>query len=150
VVGAGPQGSSGVPVSLRSNPGWLACILTYLAVAKWTNWDFTLPTIPPDQAVPAFVHMCLIARALEETIYRLVVCVPTPATFGPKTAILVSGATFAGLHFVYGNPSPDNLLAGDVLAWAYLESGSLVFPIALHSLGNAVAFAAQLVAWHLR
>lgn len=122
-------------------------ILAFLLVATLMNWEFTIPQIPPDQAAFVFLQMCVIAPIVEELIYRLALCFPVAGTFGPTAAILLSGATFAGLHFVYGNPSPDNFLAGYVLAWAYLKSGSIVVPIVLHSLGNSIAFAAQLGIW---
>ncbi len=123
-------------------------ILAATAVAQWLNWEIAIQPIAPDQMVSEFVHMCLVAPVLEELIYRLVLCVPTTATIGSTGAIILSGATFAGLHFAYGNPGPDNFVAGYVLAWAYLKSGSIMVPIALHSLGNSVAFAVHVGAWY--
>jgi membrane protease YdiL (CAAX protease family) len=51
-------------------------------------------------------------------------------------------ARFALLHHRYGNLSPENALAGLLLGWAYLRSGSLALPILLHSVGNALVFLA--------
>jgi membrane protease YdiL (CAAX protease family) len=48
---------------------------------------------------------------------------------------------FAWLHQLYGHLSPDNALAGLLLTWAYLRSGSLAVPIAPHALGNALVTA---------
>jgi membrane protease YdiL (CAAX protease family) len=84
--------------------------------------------------------MCVDYPLFEEVLYRLAVCVPVAAWLGPRVAIAASGFIFAGLHVLYGNPSPDNLLGGFILAWAFLRSGTLVVPIALHSLGNLCAF----------
>jgi membrane protease YdiL (CAAX protease family) len=126
----------------------LVPILAFLAVAKSLSWEFTIPRIAPDQAISRFVDMCVIAPVVEESIYRLVLCFPTTATIGSTGAIILSGATFAGLHFAYGNPSPDNFVAGYILAWAYLKSGSIMVPITLHSLGNSVAFAVHFGAWY--
>jgi membrane protease YdiL (CAAX protease family) len=92
--------------------------------------------------------MIVIAPLVEESIYRLVLCFPTTAAIGSTGTIILSGTIFAGLHFVYGNPSPDNCLAGYVLTWAYLKSGSLLVPITLHSFGNCVAFAVQFGVWY--
>jgi len=83
-------------------------------------------------------HACLAAPVLEESIYRFVLCVAAAAAIGPVGAVLVSGITFGALHVVYGNPGPDNLVAGFVFAWAYQRSGSLLVPMALHGLGNLV------------
>jgi uncharacterized protein len=123
-------------------------IAVYVAIAKWATGGIPVQRIPPQYAAYAFLHMCVIAPLVEEPIYRLALCFPTTGTFGPTAAILLSGATFAGLHFIYGNPSPDNFLAGYFLAWAYLKSGSIMVPIAIHSLGNSVALAAKIGAWY--
>ena len=53
-----------------------------------------------------------------------------------------SGLLFGGLHVLYGNPGPDNLVAGFFLAWAILKSGSILVPLALHALGNLCVIAA--------
>jgi membrane protease YdiL (CAAX protease family) len=55
---------------------------------------------------------------------------------------------FAGLHVVTGVASPDNLIAGYILAWAYLKSGSLFIPVTLHALGNLSVLIAEVAAWH--
>jgi membrane protease YdiL (CAAX protease family) len=95
---------------------------------------------------PAFYWMCIYAPLTEEMIYRLAVCPPMTARFGEKAAIAISGITFAAVHVLGGNPGPDNQLAGFILAWAFLKSGSLAVPLALHSLGNLCALAFH-VAW---
>ncbi len=92
---------------------------------------------------PAFIWMCVVSPLFEEVIYRLVVRPPAVAWLGPRGCILASGTIFAGLHVLYGSPSPDNLLGGFILARAFLKSGTLIVPIALHSLGNLGAFVAH-------
>lgn len=59
---------------------------------------------------------------------------------GSFRTVVVSGSLFAIAHFVGGNPGPDNFVAGFLLAWAYLKSGSLLIPILLHALGNLCVF----------
>jgi uncharacterized protein len=49
---------------------------------------------------------------------------------------VASGMIFGALHVLYGNPPPDNFIAGSFLAWAYLKIGTIVVPIASHLLGN--------------
>jgi len=44
---------------------------------------------------------------------------------------------------LYGNPSPENLLGGFILCWAFLKSQTLVVPLLLHAGGNACAFLAN-------
>ena len=62
-------------------------------------------------------------------------------------AIAASGVIFAALHFVYGNPSPENAVGGLFLAWAYLKSETIVVPVLLHALGNSLVLAVQVAAW---
>ena len=71
---------------------------------------------PPGQIGFAFLEACLFAPVMEETIYRLAVCLPLAALGRCREAIVVSGALFGALHFVYGNPSPENLVSGYFLA----------------------------------
>lgn len=90
----------------------------------------------PSDIWPWLWHACVLAPLLEETLYRLVLCVPAVVIIKPAGAVFLSGAVFASLHFVYGNPGPDNFVAGFVLAWAYLKSGTFLVPLGLHALGN--------------
>jgi membrane protease YdiL (CAAX protease family) len=108
----------------------------------------TVYTTPPNRILWMLPAMCIIAPVVEETIYRLALCLPLKAAVGPRTAIAVSGLAFGGLHMLYGNPSPENLVGGFFLAWAYLKSGTLLVPVLLHSLGNLCALAAQVGAWY--
>lgn len=106
------------------------------------------PRVAPENVTRAFIDMCLIYPVLEELLYRLMLCVPI-AALSPRAAIVVSGATFAWLHVAYGNPGPDNFVAGYFLAWAYLKSGTIVVPILLHAGGNAIALGFQVFAWRV-
>jgi uncharacterized protein len=92
---------------------------------------------------------CVYAPLLEETLYRLCLLPPAVAWLGARGGIVVGGVVFAGLHVLYGNPSPENLLGGFILSWAYLKSGTLVVPIALHSLGNLCAMLSQVGYFYL-
>jgi membrane protease YdiL (CAAX protease family) len=126
----------------------LTCLVVGLGAWVWTGHKVPLYPTSPGNLGPAFLHMCMFAPVLEEAIYRLVICVPLSARFGPKTAIAISGLAFGGLHVAYGNPSPENLVGGFFLAWSYLKSESIVVPVLLHSLGNLTALATQLGVWY--
>ena len=93
---------------------------------------------------PQFIWMCVTAPLSEEVIYRLVFCPPIAALLGVRSCIVLNGLVFAGLHFLYGNPSPENVLGGFILSWAFLKSESLVIPITLHAVGNFCAFLANI------
>lgn len=105
----------------------------------------------PLPLVPLFlIRMCVVAPLVEELIYRSVLCTSTTPSLKPKLSIAVSGASFAFLHVLYGNPGPDNIAAGFFLAWAYLKSGTILTPVFLHSLGNLCVLAVWVFVWYWR
>ena len=67
---------------------------------------------------------------------------------GKWPTIIASGLVFAALHFRFGVASPDNAIAGFVLAWAYIKSESILVPITLHALGNLAVGLYMLAAMH--
>lgn len=126
----------------------LACIGAGFSVWLLLGRKVPIYSIPSSSAASAFFTMCIVAPVLEETIYRLALCVPFAGLSRPWMAIIASGVVFGALHVVYGNPSPENLVGGFFLAWAYLKSGTIYLPILLHSLGNFIAWAGQIAAWY--
>jgi uncharacterized protein len=126
----------------------LCCIAVGLSAWVLSGRKVPIYTIPPASAARIFFHMCIVAPVLEECIYRLALCVPLAGLSRPWTAIVVSGVVFGALHVVYGNPSPENLVGGLFLAWAYLKSGTIYVPVLLHSLGNFIVWAGQVAAWY--
>jgi membrane protease YdiL (CAAX protease family) len=89
--------------------------------------------------VPATaMRLLVVAPLLEEAVYRGVLVPALVPALGRWGALVASGLAFAGIHHVYGNAGPDNQVAGFVLAWAMLRSGTLWMPVALHAGGNAL------------
>lgn len=125
-----------------------ACIVVGLGL--WVLSGRELPTyrVAPADIPFQFFSMCVTAPVIEETLYRLALCVPLTALVGPWRTVVVSGVVFGLLHVAYGNPSPENLVGGAFLAWAYLKSGSITVPVLLHSLGNMVALGGQVAGWY--
>lgn len=82
--------------------------------------------------LPASALERQMSNVLEETIYRLAPCAPLAIVLGPWRAIAVSGLVFGALHVVAGNPSPENVVGGFLLAWVYVKSGSIAVPVLLH------------------
>lgn len=126
----------------------LGVVLAVFALWKLMGWKIPAFYVAPSEFWPALFLFLVCAPLMEEGTFRFVVCTPAAAAAGPWGAILISGTVFAGLHFMYGRASPDNLIAGYFLAWVYLKSGSILVPIALHSLGNLVALCYQLANYH--
>ena len=102
----------------------------------------------PSQFGPDLWNAVVLAPILEEPIYRLILCAPLVAVAGRVPTIIVSGLLFGYVHFHYGNPGPDNFIAGYILAWAYLKSGSLLLPILLHALGNLCVVVANIAHYY--
>ena len=157
--------SASLGLRIRPIQGWWywfkAAIFIGLAIAgllaaaavTFLLWRPDVPTpkmhtVSPQFVGSAFLQMCIVAPVLEETLYRLLVCVPLAGWNRPRLAIITSGLLFAALHFAYGNPSPENIFGGLFLAWAYLKSGTIVMPVLLHALGNFLVLAMQVVAWY--
>lgn len=149
-------------LSLRPKQGWtrwfwislkISCIVAVCVIVGLSAWHLLGKTLKihntnPDDFVHRFLHMCVVAPVLEETIYRVIVCMPLVSLIGCWKTIAINGVLFAALHFVYGNPSPENLVAGFLFAWVYLKSETILLPLLLHSLGNFVALCFQVAAWY--
>ncbi|MEX0726592.1 MAG: CPBP family intramembrane glutamic endopeptidase [Planctomycetaceae bacterium] len=126
----------------------LVCIVVGIQLWMMTGRDVPVYITRPRGIGYVFLRMCVFAPVIEEVIFRLGLCVPFAVWLGPRKTIVVSGIVFAMLHVIGGNASPENLVGGFFLAWAYLKSDSIVVPVALHSLGNLFALAAQVGAWY--
>ena len=156
----GDVGSLGLVASPAQ--GWMYWVRTGLGIGLavaalvlaaggiWVASGLALPlvAIGPTEAGAAFWWMVVSAPLKEEAIYRVALCVPICAWIGPRAAVAASGLVFAALHVAYGNPSPENLVGGFFLAWAYLKSGTVLTPILLHALGNLCALAARIGYWY--
>lgn len=93
--------------------------------------------------------MCFVAAVVEESVYRVVACGLIAAIAGHRQTIAINGVLFGLLHVWYGNPSPENLVGGFFLAWSFLKSETILVPLILHSVGNMLVLAAQVIAWYV-
>lgn len=131
--------------------GYLAAIVTVIAAVAFAAWRASGRPLPghlirTQDLGWAFIHMCVLAPLLEEPTYRLALCVGFAAACGPRWAIFASGVAFAVVHVIAGVPSPENLLGGFVLGWAFVASGSIYVPWLLHVGGNGLVLLAHLIA----
>ncbi len=125
-----------------------AFLLLALAAALLTGYPIHLYEIRPVDLRIMFVQMCVLAPIIEEATYRFGLCTGLVPVLRPWGTIFVSGMIFGALHVVYGNPGPDNLIAGYFLAWAYLKSGTILVPVVLHSLGNLCVLVMHFGMWY--
>jgi membrane protease YdiL (CAAX protease family) len=89
------------------------------------------------------------APVVEEATYRWVIVTGLVAVAPRWIVVVFSGATFAYLHFLYGNPAPDNFIGGYIFAWMYLRSGSILVPIAFHALGNGTLIVLNVIGFYV-
>lgn len=131
---------------------WLALggAVIGLAMGVWylSGLPMQVYATAPVEIGPVLLRMCVNYPLLEETLYRFALCVPLAALIGPWRTIVVNGLTFAYLHWLYGNPSPENQIGGFVLAWVYLKGESFLLPVLIHSVGNLGALGSQVAAWY--
>jgi membrane protease YdiL (CAAX protease family) len=104
-------------------------------------WGITplLPQVSTQHLPGYFLFVCIYAPLVEEVIYRSLLAAAIEPTFGSTGTIIAGGVIFAAAHVVNGNPGPDNQIAGFLLMWAFLRSGTILVPLAMHAAGNMVA-----------
>jgi membrane protease YdiL (CAAX protease family) len=85
-----------------------------------------------------FLSLCLLAPVAEEILLRMLLCPPAVAVTGSWGGVILSGVAFASLHYVAGVATLDNLMGGFFLAWLFIKSGTILVPIALHSVSNLI------------
>lgn len=121
--------------------GWLglavaAATAVVFAFAAFVGRPLALDAMDPTSFRKLGFRLVVVAPLLEETLYRLVLCLGLLPVVGSRITILSSTLAFAALHFAGGNPAPNNLLSGAVFAWVFLRSGNFVVPVVLHAAGN--------------
>ncbi|MDQ3336834.1 MAG: CPBP family intramembrane metalloprotease [Myxococcota bacterium] len=129
----------------------LALIMTVLiagTIAVYVALDKPMP--PP--MLPDYDHVfgaVVDAPLVEESVYRWLFVTGIVAVAPRWAGVVLSGAVFAYLHFVYNNPGPDNFIGGYFFAWMYLRSGSILVPIAFHALANGSLIVLNVIAYHV-
>jgi membrane protease YdiL (CAAX protease family) len=122
-----------------------------LCAAAWWIMGWPLPLIrrPPSAFAPTFYWYCIVSPVVEEVIFRILFTLALLPVLGPRGCILVNGVLFGWVHYLRGIPGPDNLIAGFMLEWAYLRSGTVLVPLAMHSAGNFIAMSSHIANWYL-
>ncbi len=126
----------------------LAVVLVSAVAFVSLGAEIPIHGLPLSLVPTALVRMCVLAPIIEEATYRLALCTASASLLRSEQTIALSGVLFAFLHVLYGNPGPDNIVAGFFLAWAYLKSGSILTPILLHSLGNLCVLVFWVALWY--
>lgn len=97
----------------------------------------------PYQAIIYFIYAAIIPAVVEELLFREALC-RTLRPYGERSAILISAALFALMH-----TNPEQLLytfvAGLVLAWIYIRTDNVIFPMLLHFVNNGVSAVGDII-----
>jgi membrane protease YdiL (CAAX protease family) len=123
-------------------------LLAYAAIIWWLGMSLPVLRVDPRHWYGSFVFMCVYAPVIEEIIHRSLLTVAVQPTLGDTATIVTSGIVFAAAHVAGGVASPENQIAGFLLAWAFLRSGTILVPMLWHSAGNLVALLGQIAAWY--
>lgn len=104
-------------------------------------WDVDLST--PTKAVIYFVYIAVIPAVVEELLFRRTVC-RSLGVYGKGTAIVVSALLFALMH-----TNIEQLLytfvAGMMLAWIYIETENIIYPMLLHFINNGISATGEIL-----
>jgi membrane protease YdiL (CAAX protease family) len=123
-------------------------LLVYVGVCLLMKKEIPVYRTAPHELSSQLFFMCVYAPAAEEVVYRSLLATAILPTAGHYGTILISGLVFAMIHVRGGNASPENQIAGFLLAWAFLKSETILVPIAMHSAGNLIALASHIAAWY--
>jgi len=115
---------------------FLACLIILFIVLKVIHFTDARAISSLKLFCNLLLFNSLINPVIEEIMTRLILCVPLSIFIGNTGAIIGSGLVFGGFHLASGYGVIPTLLAGHLLAWAFLKSKSILVPIVLHSLGN--------------
>lgn len=118
-------------------------------IASFVPWMRNFQEVDPAHVPQMLFPMCVLAPVIEEGVYRVLLCTVLAAKFRHRTVVVISGFAFAGLHALYGNLAPTNLVAGFLLSWAYLMSGSVWVPVLWHAVGNLGVLTAGMILFSL-
>jgi membrane protease YdiL (CAAX protease family) len=105
-----------------------------LATGRYEHLSFAAPD--SKTWLDELPNACIYAPVFEELVFRVALCSALVAWVGRWPTVIASGAIFSLLHIAYGVGGPDNFIAGYFMAWAYLRSGSVAVPMAMHASGN--------------
>jgi membrane protease YdiL (CAAX protease family) len=134
--------------------GWLAGLAL---VQAWSiavdrmGWDMFRPADRASEVIGigadlwlTYAVVAVAAPFCEEVFFRGFAYAGLRRTFGLPIGVLTSAALFAAFHLDITTFVPIALF-GIVLAWVYIQSGSIWPPMLAHALNNAVALSIAVV-----
>lgn len=95
-------------------------------------------------SIPGIISMVVLAPLFEETLFRGVILRGFLKNYGVLKSIIITSALFGLLHFNFAQ-TITTAIAGMVLAWIFVKTGSLWVSIFFHALNNSFS----VVIYHL-
>lgn len=129
---------------------FVATYLNYLFVNAFSNYAefsqeylWSVQLEQPYQIIIYFIYCAIVAPVAEELLFRGAIC-KSLEIYGKKTAILLSAILFALMH-----TNVEQLLysfvAGIFLAWVFVETKSIIYPIILHLINNSLSVVGDVI-----
>lgn len=100
---------------------------------------FQMPIPPIGRGLWSIVTLCVLAPFFEEFLCRGILLESLRKKYGVWVAFFVSSVFFAVMHFS-SVLTINAFFLGMVLAFVYIQSGSIFAPIILHAINNAIAY----------
>ena len=112
-------------------------ILSFTDYAEYT-YNYFRPDVSRDyRAVIYFIYIAVIPAIAEELLFRKLVCGEL-RRYGIGVAVISSGVLFGLMHANAGQVLYASA-SGMILAWLFVKTGSVIYPIILHFVNNAVS-----------
>ena len=117
---------------------WLDPIFEGMLPGSEERYQETLQHLR-EAPVISFIQVCVLAPVMEELLMRGFLLGRLSVSYGDVTALLVSSAFFAFLHFNMVQ-TLSALISGIVLGLLYIHTGSVVCCIAAHAGYNTISY----------
>ncbi|HEX4779359.1 MAG TPA: CPBP family intramembrane glutamic endopeptidase [Usitatibacter sp.] len=144
-----------VPPTLGWMRTWIPALAAFALASDLLTWALGKPVVPEFMQVAwasaekvSFVAaVILVAPVTEELIFRgFLISGLRPTRLGASGAVLVSSLVWAVIHGQYDFYGMASIFAlGILLGAARIRTGSVVVPIVLHALSNAISTVETLV-----
>lgn len=128
----------------------IAAYVNYYAVNLFSDysdfsaeymWSTTLDE--PYQMIIYMVYVAVIPAVVEELLFRGTVC-KSLRTYGDRSAILISAVLFSLMH-ANAEQAIYTFVAGLLLAWIYVRTENIAFPIVLHFINNGISALSDII-----
>jgi len=108
-----------------------------LAGFRWGDFGMEMPAFPEIGFIPYFLLVCLIAPITEEFVFRRAI-LKALSPYGARIAIIISALLFGIIHANL-EQIPSAFLAGILLGYVTVRTGTIYYAIILHIINNTLS-----------